>query len=67
MKQLHSRWQEREEQEPGEEQGEPLSWQLAHSLHLVGVMVAWRKGTRVVSGEQVAQVSSCDCHMIVMW
>lgn len=57
LKQLHSRWQEREEGGVGEEEGrEPLSRQLAHCLHLVGVMVTWRKGTRVASGGQVAQI-----------
>ena len=39
---------------------ESLSRQLGHTLHLVGTMVSWRKGSRVPNGGRVAQVRSCD-------
>ena len=32
---------------------EPVSWNLAHSLHLVGVAVAWRSGSRLLDVDRI--------------
>ena len=46
-----------EEEEDGGGEGE-VSLALSHILHLVGVMVSWRSGSRLPRGSKVVQVSS---------
>ena len=51
---VHRRWSERE----GEvEEEHNLELALSHTLHLVGVMVSWRNGTRITHETQLSQAS----------
>ena len=52
----HAKWSESEEE--GDTQWAELA--LSHSLHLIGVMVSWRNGSRIAPGTDLVQVSSTD-------
>ena len=58
---LHQRWQEAESdslaQRWQEAESDSLAQQLARCLHLVGVAVSWGRGSRVLMGGRVAEVS----------
>ena len=48
----HAKWSESEE----EEDTRRTELALSHSLHLIGMMVSWRNGSRIAPGTDLVQV-----------